>query len=414
MSGQASLLDRRWRTRLVLAAGTIGGFLTILFYIFLRPSPNTTFGVFYAAAESAMAGDVVYHTEHGLFVYTPVVLLFFYPFTWLFELSTAVVAFRAFNVLFVLGYAVYVTRFIAGVAEIDRIDWIVIGGFISMSIYPVTVIATANMGIVFGSLLGIGFIMLERGKDRGGAMWAIASLIKGFPALWGVYLLRVKRWKAVGWAIVTGVTATLFGLLLYGVDAYLRFFTSAASSRVRIDRFTGGMSPDNEMVTPVRPLSQVFPNVDPHVWPPIILVSVLFSTIAVYYLIPKETLVDRSTLLLSTVIGLTLILPTSQDLDMYLLYVPVLVLLFQERNRSIHWIYLLGTVVLSYNIGREELRSVSGIAGQTFSDVVMWFGEPILSFASMPLYGMLLLYAGCLLKAYQRGRETGRIGRVGS
>ena len=220
MTPLGRLEDQRTRTRLVLAASIVGGLLTAVFYLLLRPSPNITFGVFYAGAENAMAGRVVYETEYGLYVYTPVVLLFFYPFAYLFDFPTAVLAFRVFNVVWVAGYAAVVAGFVGRVADVERVDWLLVFGFVAGTVYPVTVVATANMGIVFGSLLGVGFVLLERDRPSGGAVWALASLVKGFPALWGLYMLRVRRFRAVGAAIVTGVGATLLGIALYGVDAY--------------------------------------------------------------------------------------------------------------------------------------------------------------------------------------------------
>ena len=412
MTPLGRLEDQRTRTRLVLAASIVGGLLTAVFYLLLRPSPNITFGVFYAGAENAMAGRVVYETEYGLYVYTPVVLLFFYPFAYLFDFPTAVLAFRVFNVVWVAGYAAIVAGFVGRVADVERVDWLLVFGFVAGTVYPVTVVATANMGIVFGSLLGVGFVLLERDRPSGGAVWALASLVKGFPALWGLYMLRVRRFRAVGAAIVTGVGATLLGIALYGVDAYLRFFTVAAADRVRIQRFAGGNSPDNEAVTPIRPLSQLFPNVDPTVWTPVIVVVVVALTAAAYYLLSTDDLADRATLLLATVVAVTLALPTSQDLDVYLVYAPLVVLLFRERDRTVHAIYAVGTLCLAYNVGRGEIRSVTAAIDRGLSETVMVVAEPVLAFASMPLYGLVLLYAGCLLKAWRRGRERGRLTRL--
>jgi hypothetical protein len=412
MTPLGRLEDQRTRTRLVLAASIVGGLLTAVFYLLLRPSPNITFGVFYAGAENAMAGRVVYETEYGLYVYTPVVLLFFYPFAYLFDFPTAVLAFRVFNVVWVAGYAAVVAGFVGRVADVERVDRLLVFGFVAGTVYPVTVVATANMGIVFGSLLGVGFVLLERDRPSGGAVWALASLVKGFPALWGLYMLRVRRFRAVGAAIVTGVGATLLGIALYGVDAYLRFFTVAAADRVRIQRFAGGNSPDNEAVTPIRPLSQLFPNVDPTVWTPVIVVVVVALTAAAYYLLSTDDLADRATLLLATVVAVTLALPTSQDLDVYLVYAPLVVLLFRERDRTVHAIYAVGTLCLAYNVGRGEIRSVTAAIDRGLSETVMVVAEPVLAFASMPLYGLVLLYAGCLLKAWRRGRERGRLARL--
>ena len=396
----------------MLLASIVGGFLTALFYVLLRPSPNITFGVFYAGAENAMAGRVVYDTEYGLYVYTPVVLLLFYPFVSLFDLPTAVLAFRLFNLVWVAGYAAVVAGFVGDIADVGRVDQFLVAGFVAGTVYPVTVVATANMGIIFGSLLGLGFVLLERDRPSGGAVWALASLVKGFPALWGLYLLRTRRLRAVVAAVATGGGATLLGVALYGIDAYWRFVTVAATSRVRIQSFAGGNSPDNEAVTPIRPLAQLFPGVDPAVWTPVIVAVVVTLTAAAYYLLSTDDLTDRATLLLATVVAITFAMPTSQDLDVYLVYVPLVVLLFVERDRTVHGLYAVGTLFLAYNVGRGEVRSVAAAIDQGLSETVMVVADPVLAFASMPLYGLVLLYAGCLTKAWRRGRQRGRVAHL--
>jgi len=403
--------DRRTRTRFVLFAGIVGGVLAAVFYALFRPSPLLTFEVFYFRAEDLMAGRPIYEDGKG-FYYTPVVLLFFYPFVRLFEYQMAVQAFRLLSVVWVVGYAALVARFVGTIADVSRVDRLLVAGFVAGTVYPVTVIAIANTGILFGSLLGIGFVLLERDRASGGAAWALASLFKGFPALWGLYLLRVKRFRAVAAAVATGLGGTLLGIALFGVDRYWRFFTFAPSNRNRVSRFAGGNSPDNEAVTPVRPLAQLFPNVDPTVWTPVIVVVVVALTAAAYYLLSTDDLTDRATLLLATVVAITLALPTSQDLDVYLVYAPLVVLLFVERDRTVHAIYAVGTLCLAYNVGRGEVRSVTAAIDRGLSETVMVVAEPVLAFASMPLYGLVLLYAGCLLKAWRRGRERGRLTRL--
>lgn len=200
--------------------------------------------------------------------------------------------------------------------------------------------------------------------------------------------------------------------MIFGVETHVRYVLSGAGDRIRLWRFAGGASPDNEAVTPVRPLSQLFPTVDPYVWVPIIVLVVLVTALAVYYLQPTNDLDDRATLLLTLVIGITFVMPTSQDLDVYLVYAPLVVLLYVERYSLVQWVYALGALVVTFNVGRQQLRAVSLLLGEVFSDVVMLVGGPVLSFASMPLYGLMILYVGCLVHAWLRGTEVGRVDLV--
>jgi cytochrome c oxidase assembly protein Cox11 len=44
----------------------------------------------------------------------------------------------------------------------------------------------------------------------------------------------------------------------------------------------------------------------------------------------------------------------------------------------------------------------------------MVIAEPVLSFAQVPMYGLICLYTGVLVSAWIRGQETGRIERIQS
>jgi len=402
----AILFDHRQRARSALLAGIAGGLMTIAFYALFRSIPSGTIEVFYFAAQQSMDGSVNYDTGHGLWVYTPAALFYFYPYVLLFDFQTAALVHRVLSVIVSVIYGVAIVRFIHQKVSLTLTDRFCIAGFACLTVYPVVNVINGSFVGMFTALLGGGWLLLESDNDFGGAAWALASIVKVYPAFWGLYLLRTRRWRATGIAIATGLGATLLGLLAFGIESYVRFFTAGASDRVRYHHFRNGGSPDNEAVTPLRALGQIFPNVDPAVWTPVLLVLLGCLTLLVYYLVPIDTLEDRATLLLATILGIWFVMPTSQDLDTYIVYAPLLVLLYVERHNLVHAIYGLGTVILSYNIGRGELRTVSEAIG--IADITMAVGEPALTFATMPMYGLATLYAGVLLKARVRGRETGR------
>ena len=390
-----------------LALTILGGALTTGFYILFNPSPMNTFNVFYAAAEGALEGEVVYATEFGLFVYTPITLSYFVPFAVLFDFPTALLVHRVLSVCAAFGYGLALAGFLDDRDLLSRGDRALVVACLTIGLYPIVVVVLGGIEIYLGILLGMGFVLTERGDDRaGGALWAVASLFKIFPALWGAYFLVTRRWNAVVGAVVTGVGATLAGVALFGFDAYRRYFESAAADRVRFEMFANGQSPDNEAVTPIRPLSQLFPNVDPEFWLPVIVAVVVVCVLYVYLKTPQSGLDDRANLLLVTVIAVEFVMPTSQDLDMYMLYGPLIVSLYAERNDAVRVALAGSMVVYTYNFGRSQLDAVSGFVGPRFNDVVMAVGDPVLSFASMPLYGMLAMFAVSLVRARIRGRGS--------
>lgn len=393
--------DRRFRTRVALSLGILAGLLTVVFYALFRPSPDNTFDVFYAAATSSFAGEIVYQTEHGLYVYTPVVLLGFYPYALLFEFQNALLVHRLLTLAAAGAYGATLAWFLAQRVSLSRADRLLVVGFVAVSLYPIVITVLGGVEVFLGAALGVGWILMEHRRDvAGGALWAGAALVKVFPALWGLYLLRRRNLRAVAGAVATGVGATLLGVLVFGVEAYTRYFEIATGSRVRVEMFAGGASPDNEAVTPIRPLAQLFPNVDPHVWPPIIAAVTALLVLAIYVRVPTDDLSDRATVLLATVVGITFVMPTSQDLDMYLVYAPLVVLLYTERRALVHALYSVGAVVLVYNFSQNELRPVLGRLGAP-GDAAMAVLDPVLTFATMPLYGLALLFAGCLLRAWR-------------
>jgi len=394
----------RTAARIALALTIAGGVLTAGFYALFNPSPANTFDVFYAAARSALDGRIVYRTEAGLFVYTPITLVYFVPFAALFEFPTALLVHRVLSVCATFGYGLALARFLDARGLVSHFDRALIVACLAIGLYPVVVVVLGGVEIYLGILLGGGFLLLERGDGRvGGALFAIASLFKVFPALWGLYFLVTRRWNAVAGAVATGVGATLTGIVVFGIDAHLRYVQSATSNRVRFEMFRNGRSPDNEAVTPIRPLSQLFPDVDPSVWWPVIVVVVSLCLLYIYVETPQSGLDDRVSLLLATVIAVEFAMPTSQDLDMYLLYGPLVVSLYAERNELVR-IGLAGAmVVYTYNFGRSQLNAVTAAIGPGFNAFAMTVGEPVLRFASMPLYGMVAIFVVLLLRARIRG-----------
>jgi hypothetical protein len=345
-----------------------------------------------------MSGPIVYETEYGLWTYTPASLLYFYPYAILLDFNSALLFHRVISMIITILYGAALTNFIHAHTSTKRIDRVAVFLFSIASVYPVVNIINGSFVGIFSTFLGLGWLLMESKRNYGGALWALASIVKGYPAFWGAYMIRVRNWRAILAAAGAGIGSTVVGVFVFGIDAYFRFFTVAGESRVRYEMFRGGASPDNEAVTPLRALSQLFPNIDPSLWTPLIFVVVSCITILVYYTISTDSLNNRATLLLVTILSVWFIMPTSQDLDTYIIYAPLLTLLFLERNQWVQSLYVLGTIIISYNFGRAELRAVSELLG--ISDLVMLIGEPVLSFATMPMWGLLTLYVGCIGKAY--------------
>lgn len=161
------LQSRRGRTRLVLAIGIVAGLLAALYYLYLRPSSSLTFDMFYLKAEASMTGPLRFVDEYGSYHYTPVVILFFYPYVWLFDLPTAILVHRVINILVAVGYGGLLAWFLGQSIDLDPIDRLMFVGFVAMNVYTVAIISLANVGIVLVACLGVGFVLLEIDEDAG-------------------------------------------------------------------------------------------------------------------------------------------------------------------------------------------------------------------------------------------------------
>lgn len=63
-----------------------------------------------------------------------------------------------------------------------------------------------------------------RGRDRlGGALLGFAVVSKIFPGLLLVYLLGLRRWRAIAWTCAAGIVYALVALLIFGPHSYESF-----------------------------------------------------------------------------------------------------------------------------------------------------------------------------------------------
>ena len=93
--------------------------------------------------------------------------------------------------------------------------------------------------------------------------FGLAALLKVFPALLGVWLLRKRAFRAVGAAVATGGGCLLLGVALFGVGSHQTWFFDTVLLRLNREVFAGGLSPTHPFFTVRRPLSVLFPSLDP-------------------------------------------------------------------------------------------------------------------------------------------------------
>ena len=138
------------------------------------------------------------------------------------------------------------------------------------------------MNPILVAALAAGDVAVDRDERLAGVAFALPAVVKIFPAVFGVWLLRLRRWRAAGAAIGTGVATVGASLLVFGVDAHRAYLAEALLPRRRTAAFAGGLPPDAPYLTIRRPLSVTFPELDPAMLS--LIAAVVLAPVAAYLL----------------------------------------------------------------------------------------------------------------------------------
>lgn len=397
--------DPRTVVRLALGAGIWAGLLTAVFFAFLRPDPNVSFDIYYHTARTALEGDIAFDTPSGSFVYPPVVAVWFFPFVLVGDLPLAFALYRALNLVLSLGIGLASADFIdehaGGLNPIDR--GLVVVFFVA-TVYPITILIMGQVEIVLATGLVLGFIALESDREPlAGVAFAVPAVIKVFPSLWGLWFVRERAWRAVAAATATGLGSIALGVAVFGVETHLRYLRFVRETRIRIDDFATTVSPEREFLSLMRPLSAILSDVDPHYYPFVALLLVAPPVLLLYRRV--DTIEGRTIAFLATVVGIILVLPTSQDLNAYQVYFPAIASMYLVDDDRVRTLLAAGLVVTSFNFDPAEVDAVlTVLAPATVHEMVLSLVTPVLTFASMPLYGLVLLFSGCVVYAVSLDR----------
>lgn len=406
----ADVRGRRRSARLVLAVGVLLGVQSLLYLSILEPGRlGMDFEVYHVAAEHALRGEPFYGVapaDHGdlFYVYPPVTVLAFLPFAALGGWLPGFLALTALKVVLGLGTALLLIRYTErkGV-PLDRLDRALIGGYVVASFHAVPSMFYGEVNLALGFLLTAGFVLLDEGRETpAGAAFGLVALVKVFPALLGLWLLRVRATRAVAAAVAVGGGLFALGVPLFGVGTTRAYVREAILPRLSAERFAGGLDPNAYVVTVRRPLSVLFPDLDPAL---LTLGALLVLAPPVAYLYRNvEGEVDRLAAICGTVIATLLFFPS---LFIYLIFLafPLVPLLYLTDGGAPRTVLVAGALLsnFAYTLGSVErfLAAVPLPAGGR--EAVLAVAAPVLTFGTPLLYGLLLLLAGCVLHA---GRDS--------
>ena len=391
--------------RLVLASGILLGVVGGLATVARHPTRiGMDLQVYYFAAKAALAGSEFYavsppaHPSYG-YVYPPVTLPFFYPVALLDSWQAAFAAFTLLNVAAAVGVAVLLVRWVEQYrGPLSRLDRGLVGGFTLLSLHSVPTLLYGETNFLLLLALLAGFRWLARDKEsRAGVAFALPAVVKLFPAAVGAWLLYRRAWKAVAAAAATGVGLFALGVAAFGVDAHLTYLRVAVVPRLSSEQFAGGLAPDATLVTLRRPIFVLFPGLDSSLYGP--LAFLLLAPAVAYCYWQASGPIERLVAIFATMAAIVVGFPSLLLYVVFLLFPMVPLLYLLERGRA-RRLFVADAFVANFAVTLGNVRAA--LAGTPASDLLVVL-DPVLTLATPPLYGIVLMLAGCVAYLRRRG-----------
>lgn len=421
-SSLASLTDRslvaehHWGAWLVLLVALVPGLGSYYQNGFSPRTLGTTEGdtymgvnyhVYHVAGERARAGEAFYDVppepagEAMVFLYPPITAVAFAPFS-LLKWTTGYLLLTTITLGATLLGTALLVQYVEGLGV--RLGWIdvaLIWSLFALSIHVAATIFFGNINVILGVAFVVGFWALATDRESlAGTAFALAALFKLFPALVGVWLLRDRRWRALGTAITVGVGGLIAGVLAFGPSTTVTYVTEVVMGRTESDAFVGGYPADERFyVTVQRPLSQliwaIWPGA-PYALLPVAAVGVSGATLAYFYR-SIETARERLLAIFVTVVVTIVILP-GYRLYVPLLFLPLVALLYTWTEGPGRRLFLAGGLLASVVARPTNVITVAESTGPL---------EPVLTsvatFATIPLYALALMV---LAGAWHRRQQS--------
>lgn len=359
-------VDPRTGARAVLGVGILLGVGLLGYMSVTKPHLlGVNFRVYRVAAQAAIAGENLYAVApEGLpayrYLYPPVTVVAFLPFAPLgWQVGFAVHALVTVGIG--VATAVLLVRVVkAGGVRLAPLDRALVVGWVVLGVHAVPSLFYGQVNHHLLALLAVGFVRLERGDGRAsGVAFALAALVKLFPALAGVWLLRRRAWRAVGAATATGLAGLLVGVAAFGVDAHRAYVVEALVPRQKHALFAGGLDPGATYVTLRRPISHLLPTVDPALYGPLA-VAVIAPVVGYLYL-DVDDATDRLVAIFGTVAAMVLAVPS---LLLYVLYLafPLVPLLYLLEGRRARRLFVAGALLASVPFTGQRVLEVLAVA----------------------------------------------------
>ncbi|WP_324756787.1 glycosyltransferase family 87 protein [Haloarcula montana] len=393
---------------LVLGSAVLLGVGLGLYYVLAWPVKiGLNYRVYDAAARAVLAGRDFYAvtppSSRFHYLYPPVTVLAFVP---LARLGEWPVGYAIMTVVTVAASG-WLTLLLAGYVEsmgyrVPRGDRLLVGAFVLASVHAVPSLAYGQVNHLLVAAFAAGLVWLDRDREwLAGVALALPAFVKVFPAAVGLWLLYRRAWRAIVAAVGTAVALSLAGLAAFGPATYRTYVFDVLLARRDTQAFAGGLDPGVSYVTLRRPLSVLFPTVDP-TWYAAGAAALLAPVVAALYWRTRTT-TDRLVALYGTLVAILLFFPSLLLYYVYLTF-PLVVLLYDLPQGWGRRLFVAGTLLATLSLSFNAVPRLVGLfplAPETATRITAML-RPVFAFGTPVLYGCLLSLVGCLVYRLER------------
>jgi hypothetical protein len=396
-----------YSTRAVLAIGILAGLSGLVTVpLFNAEQFMLASDVYYYAAESLLTSGDIYEVtppdRPGFhYIYPPVVIFVFVPHVLTRSPAGAYLVQTVLNVCFAAGIVAVLWRALTrrGVS-LSRRDAALLFGFALLSTYSNISLINGQVNIGLGFAVAAGLDALDRNRDSvAGIAFALAALVKVFPAVLGLWLLRRRSYRGVVLATAVGVTGLLVGLLALGPDVTETYLTDVLTGRY--DGFDGAPDPGQTRGGAQRQVAALLGLGPPHLTP---LAALVLAPAVGYLYLDTGTDRQQQATVLGTILATLLFLPL-QRLYMMLFIFPLVVLLYRLSPGRARTLLLGGTLVSLVRVEFELVESaLTALAPGGLADPLLSAVEGLFAIVLPPTLGLWLLLGACVLVHYEARR----------
>lgn len=424
---------RRW-VRAVLAIGTLAGVINAVGLASGQPAQiGIATDVYHHAGSAILAGENPYlgtPADHPGFhyLYPPIVLLAVVPYGLLGEQLLVYGAHTGVNLLTAVALALAVIRTIeeAGV-ELDPRDRWLLGAY-TVGWFPTAsslVMGQVNLQLALGIALATRHLERHRrslgatntptlrerisrwvprwhvGTGRpqavAGVLFALVALVKLFPALVGFWLLRLREWRSIGAAVLTGIGGIVLGFVIFGPGLTEHYLTVTLQRELSVATFASGPAPSSPYMTVRRQFSVLFPDL-PQSWLLPAALAVLAPIVLASYR-RIDTLERRLLALHATLLG-TLIAFPLEPFYLGLTVFPMVPLLYLFGDGSGRRLYLIGALIVSVPIWFGDVSLYLGMAPEVIAAPLLDLARDVYSFVLPMMIGVWAMLAGIVIRQW--------------